>query len=202
MSQATAPPTGFWLALPDGWVSLDVDATTSPESTRKLVEAAAANDETVRAQRGAIEQMITQIAADAAASGVSFCACYFQVFENNLPVQASLTIGFHDVDGSNQPGSMLSELGGAGRRIEMVELDEGPVVRRSGRRTRAFPGMEEPLEFVSHQYFVPLPNTTDRVALLSFATPTLPLESELGDLFESMARSFMFTWPSAAEPQG
>jgi len=189
-------PGGFWVALPEGWVSLDVDPSTSPASTRKLVDAAAANDETVRSHRAAIEQLITQMAADAAAADVCFVACYFQVFDERLPVQASLTVAFHTLDGANDPESMLGELGGSdGRRVDSVELDAGMAIRRRGRRSRLFPGAEQPVEFVSHQYFLRVPNTTDRIALLTFATPTLPLEDDLGDLFESMAQSFTFTWP-------
>ena len=128
---------GFWVPLPEGWVSIDVDPSTSILSTRKLVEAAAADDE--------------------------------------------------------------ADLGGSdGRVVDLVELDSGPAVRRRGRRSRLFPGAEEPVEFVSHQYFVRVPSTADRVALLSFATPTLAVEDDLGDLFESMARSFMFTWSGGA----
>ena len=191
-------PGGFWVPLPESWVSIDVDPSTSPASTRKLVEAAAANDETVRAQRAAIEQLITQMTADASAAGVCFVACYFQVYDD-FPVQASMTVAFHTIDGRNDPGSMLADLGGSdGRVVDLVELDSGPAVRRRGRRSRLFPGAEEPVEFVSHQYFVRVPSTADRVALLSFATPTLAVEDDLGDLFESMARSFMFTWSGGA----
>ena len=189
----SGPPTGFWVALPDGWLSVDVDPSTSAGSTRKLVEAAARNDETVRARRNQIEQMIGQVTADAAASGVVFCACYFEVFEDDYPVQASLTVAFHAIDGSNHPGSMLAELGGPGRRVEMVDLDSGQAVRQSGRSLRALPGLEEPLEFLSHQYYLRVPGTTDRIALLSFASPSVALEEELAELFESMARSFSFT---------
>lgn len=190
-------PGGFWVALPEGWVSIDVDPSTSAASTRKLVEAAAANDETVRSQQVAIEQLIAQMTVDAAASGVCFLACYFQIFDENFPVQASLTIGFHDVDGANDPASMLGELGGDGRWVDLVTLDAGEAVRRRGRRSRLFPGAEKPVEFASHQYFLRVPGTTDQVALLTFATPTLALEEDLGELFESMARSFTYTWPGA-----
>jgi hypothetical protein len=192
------PPGGFWVALPEGWVSIDVDPSTSAASTRKLVEAAAQNDETIRSQQVPIEQLITQMTADAAANGVCFVACYFQVFENDLPVQASLTVAFHAIDGANDPGSMLAELGGSGgRRVDLIDLDAGAAVRRRGRRSRLFPGAEEPVEFMSHQYFLRVPGTGDQIALLSFATPTLALEEELGELFESMAKSFTFTWPGS-----
>lgn len=188
-------PSGFWVALPDGWVGLDVDPKTSAASARKLVEQAARKDETIRANKVPLEQMLAQVTADAAASGVVFCACYFQVFDEETAVQASLTVGFHSGDG-NDPASILGGLDDSdGRRLEVVDLEAGSAVRRAGRGRKAFPGLEEPVEFISHQYFLRVPNTSDRIALMSFASPSVAFEEELADLFESMAQSFDFTWP-------
>jgi hypothetical protein len=197
--KATAP-SGFWIALPDGWVSLDVNPATSATTARQLVEAAARNDNTVRENRVAIEQMLAQLASDAAATGVQFCACYFQVFEEDFHVQASLTVAILTLDEANDPGAMVRELagGGAGRSVEVVEVEAGPAVRRTGRRREALPGMEEPLEFLGCQYYVPVPSTTNQIALLSFVTPTLAVEEDMDDLFDSMARTFTFTWAAQA----
>jgi hypothetical protein len=198
-TQGTGPPTGFFVALPDGWVSLDVDPSTSADSVRRLVSAAARNDDNVARNRVAIEQLLTQVTSEAAASGVQFCACWFQLMEGGLPVQASLTVGFHGLDGPNDPAAMLRELiePGTDRRIDQIELDSGPAIRRSGRRRQAFSGMDEPVEFFGCQFYVPVPGSPNRIGLLSFATPTLALEEELGDLFDSMAKSFVFTWSTA-----
>ena len=192
-------PSGFWVALPDGWVGLDADPKTSAASARRLVEQAARRDETIRANKVPLEQMLAQVAADAAASGVVFCACYFQVFDEQTAVQASLTVGFHTGEG-NDLASILGGLDDSdGRRLDVVELEAGSAVRRTGRGERAFPGLEEPVEFVSHQYFLRVPNTTDRVALMSFASPSVAFEDELAELFESMAQSFEFTWRKARD---
>jgi len=190
----SGPPTGFWTALPEGWISLDVEPSTSAETARKLAEAAAAAEPTLRDQEGAIAQMLTQLTRNAAESGVRFCACFFQVYEEQLPVQASLTVAFHTLDSSNDPGAMLEDLQGLGRRIDIVDLDAGQAVRRAGRRREALPGADEPVEFLSCQYYIKLPATTDRIALLTFTSPTIALEDDLLPLFEAMARSFAFTW--------
>jgi hypothetical protein len=195
-------PTGFWVALPDGWVGLDVDPKTSAASARQLVEAAARKDETIRQNRVALEQMMRHMAADAADSGAVFCACYFQAFDESTAVQASFTVGFHSAGDSSDPAAMLGDLDdGSGRRLEIVDLEAGSAVRRTGRGRKAFPGMDQPVEFLSHQYFVPVPNAADRVALLTFASPSVSFEEELGDLFESMARGFEFTWRTGRDGQ-
>lgn len=193
-ADTSGPPTGFWVAVPEGWISLDVDPETSAESARKLAEAAVAGDPSIRDQQGAIAQLLTRLTRNAAESGVRFCACFFQVFDEQLPVQASLTVAFHALDSSNNPAAMLEDLRGEGRRIEMVDLDAGQAVRRSGRRREQMPDSEEPVEFLSCQYYIKLPATTDRIALLTFASPTVALEDDLLALFESMAGSFAFTW--------
>jgi hypothetical protein len=193
-TNASGPPTGFWIAVPDGWISLDVDPGTSAESARKLAEAAVAGDPSLREQQGAIAQLLTDLTRNAADSGVRFCACFFQVFEEQLPVQASLTVAFHALDSANDPAAMLGDLQGEGRRLEMVELDAGQAVRRSGRRRESMPGSEEVVEFLSCQYYIKLPATTDRIALLTFTSPTVALEDDLLALFESVAGSFVFTW--------
>ena len=187
-------PTGFWIALPEGWVSLDVNPETSAATAHQLVEAAARNDDTVRENRVAIEQMLAQLASDAAATGVQFCACYFQVFDD-VPVQASVTVAIHTLE-ANDPGAMVRELtaGGTGRSVEIVDLEAGRAVRRAGRRREVLPGMEEPIDFFGCQYYVPVPSTTNQIALLSFASPTLAVQEDMGDLFESMAGTFTFTW--------
>jgi hypothetical protein len=190
----SGPPSGFWIAVPEGWISLDVDPDTSAESARKLAEAAVAGEPSIRDQEGTIAQLLTQLTRNAAESGVRFCACWFQVFEEQLPVQASLTVAFHTLDSSNDPTTMQEDLRGEGRRIEMVDLEAGTAVRRSGRRREPMPGSEEPVEFLSCQYYIKVPATTDRIALLTFTSPTVVLEDELLNLFEATARSFAFTW--------
>jgi hypothetical protein len=187
-------PTGFWIALPEGWVSLDINPETSAATARQLVEAAARNDKTVRENQVAIEQTLAQLASDAAATGVQFCACYFQVFDE-VPVQASVTVAIHTLE-ANDPGAMVRELtaGGTGRSVDVVDLEAGRAVRRAGRRREVLPGMDEPVEFFGCQYYVPVPSTTNQIALLSFATPTLAVEEDMGDLFASMAGTFTFTW--------
>ncbi|MGH8999724.1 MAG: hypothetical protein ACRDY7_10080, partial [Acidimicrobiia bacterium] len=70
MSPDPAPsgaPSGFWLALPSGWVSFDVDPTTSAASARRVVAAAADADEAVAANREALERILAGAAREAAA---------------------------------------------------------------------------------------------------------------------------------------
>lgn len=197
MSPDPAPsgaPSGFWLALPSGWVSFDVDPTTSATSARRVVAAAADADEAVAANREALERILAGAAREAAAAGVRYCAAYYERFDD-LAVQASLSVAIHAAAEGTDFGRMVSELGDGegGRTIEVVELEAGRAVKRSGRRHTKFPGTEHPLELLTHQYFLPVPGTADRLTTVAFSSPTLSLEDDLIALFDTIAESFAFT---------
>lgn len=198
---ADEPVTGFFLALPDGWATLDVDPRTAARSVRWQLDHAQLDHPEVAAHRHIIEQALTQVAADAGASGTCFAACWFTVV-GQLPVQASVAVSLTDiVDGPSTSEGMIADLVDVhdGRSVAVVDLgDDGPnAVRRSGRRRRTLPGQREEVEYLSHQVYVPVPGgkrTGGRtVAILSFATPTLELEEELAGLFDDMAATFRFT---------
>jgi hypothetical protein len=196
-------PTGFFVALPQGWQQLDVNPKTAAVSARMLVEQASRNSEALARNRAAFEQMLVGAAAEAARANVEYCACWFQPVEGPdgtaLPVQASVTVAFHSLDSSNDPTSMLTELLGSAAgssSLDLVELDAGPAIKRGGRRREALAGMDEPVEYLARQYYVPVPGSTNKIALLSFASPTLELADDLERLFDAMARSFTFTWSS------
>jgi len=185
---------GFWIALPKGWVSSDVDPRTSTASVRRLVAAAAEADETIRANQAAIEGILVDAAREAAAEGIRYCAAYYEQIDENLAVQASLTIGIHGSTEGTDPSVMLRGLADdSGRRISIIDLDAGQAVCRTGIRHTRFPGTEEPLDLLTHQYFIPIPGTTDLLTTVAFASPTLGLHDELVELFDTIAETFAFT---------
>jgi hypothetical protein len=193
-SPAPSSVTGFWLALPPGWVSLDVDASTSAISVRRIVEIAAEKDETVAAHREGLERMLIDAAREAAAAGIQYCAAYYERI-GDLGLQASLTVAIHAATEGNDFGRMATELRDVdgSRTIEIVDLDAGRAVVRSGRRHSRLPGSEMALELLTRQFFIPVPDTPDLLAVVAFASPTLALEEDLIALFDAIAGSFVFT---------
>jgi hypothetical protein len=194
LSATAASRRGFWMALPPGWVSLDVDPSTSAATIRRMVALAAEADETVAENRESLERMLIDAARDCATSGVLYCAAYFEPFEN-LPVQASVTVAVYAATDGTDFSRMATELadGEGGRTITVVDLDAGRAVKRSGHRNTRFPGTDEPLELVTHQFFIPVPDTGNLLAVVAFATPTLALEDDMVALFDAIAESFAFT---------
>jgi len=194
LSSSTATGHGFWMALPPGWVSLDVDPSTSTATIRRMVELAAEADETVAENREALERMLIGAARDCATSGVRYCAAYFEPFED-LPVQATVTVAVYAATDGTDFSRMATELADAdgARTISVVDLEAGRAVKRSGHRHTQFPGTEEQLELLTHQFFIPVPDTTNLLAVVAFASPTLALEDDMVALFDTIAEGFVFT---------
>jgi hypothetical protein len=193
-SSTAAPGHGFWMALPPGWVSLDVDPSTSTATIRRMVGLAAEADETVAENRESLERMLIDAARDCATSGVLYCAAYFEPFED-LAVQASVTVAVYAATDGTDFSRMATELadGEGGRTISVVDLDAGRAVKRSGHRHTRFPGTDEPLELLTHQFFIPVPDTPNLLAVVGFASPTLALEDDMVALFDAIAEGFAFT---------
>jgi len=107
------------------------------------------------------------------------------------PVEASVAIVFQTVTGSNQPARMLAELPGVD--AEIVELPFGTVVRRSGLRTGPAANGTAAHEPFARQYYVPVPGTSDQIAVVSCTTAP-EREAEMSAVFDRLARTFTFTW--------
>jgi hypothetical protein len=182
------------MALPPGWVSLDVDPSTSTATIRRMVATAAEVDETVAENREALERMLIDAARDCATSGVLYCAAYFEPFED-LAVQASVTVAVYAATDGTDFSRVATEVadGEGGRAISVVDLDAGRAVKRSGHRHTRFPGTDEPLELLTHQFFIPVPDTSNLLAVVGFASPTLALEDDMVALFDAIAEGFAFT---------
>src|ERR1051325_6397953 len=164
LSSSTATGHGLWMALPPGWVSLDVDPSTSTATIRRMVELAAEADETVAENREALERMLIGAARDCATDGTDF---------------SRMATELADADGA--------------RTISVVDLEAGRAVKRSGHRHTQFPGTEEQLELLTHQFFIPVPDTTNLLAVVAFPSPTLALEDDMVALFDTIAEGFVFT---------
>lgn len=184
----------YSIDLPEGWLALDL-GPSAMERLRTVLDAAAEADEDVRKNRAKIEQLFGDAISDAEDAGIESCACLYTVVDDVLPMQATVTVASTAIEGSNDVGAIFEGLsdGEPGRTIDVVRLDCGEGVRRSGRRAHTFPGTEEPVEFATRQFYVPVPGATDQVVLLTFATPTLELEADMCNLFDAIAQTLTFS---------
>ena len=188
-------PDGFWLALPDGWFILDLDPRTAEAGIDQLLASRVAVDPSLASELGELKQVLLRTAAEADKAGIEFSACYAASIDEQLLVTASLGVVVHTI--GEQVSLQAIQEGlverGAGTRLSTVESAAGPAVKVRDRSKIPVPGTEQELEVALRHYYVPVPGG-HRIALLSFSTPTLPLEDDLDQLFDAMVGSFQFTW--------
>jgi len=83
---------------------------------------------------------------------------------------------------------------GAGERTEIVELAAGPAVRlRRGGDSELGGSTGETAQTAETQYFVPIPDT-DRMLVLTFATPNVAFSEQFEELFDRIAETLEWQW--------
>ncbi|MDQ6613794.1 MAG: hypothetical protein M3083_03325 [Actinomycetota bacterium] len=187
-------PVGFWLALPEGWFTLDVNPKTAAASVDRLIahrllEAPQLGDEVA-----SIKHTLTLVAAEAQRVGIEFSAGYAVNAGDDLVITANLGISVHTIGEGVSVQAIEQGLHARGdAKSAIVESGAGTAVKVRGRDRHSLPGGPGVFEVATWQYFVPVPNS-NRLALLSFTTPTLALADDLDELFDAMVSSFRFTW--------
>lgn len=116
--------------------------------------------------------------------GVAYQARLSVAEESDPPTEATLTVVFQTLEGSNDPQAMVDELAAAGHasEVQTVELAAGPAVRRVG--------PDDVSEVTGRQYYVPVPGTDNQIAVLSFVSSASPEKERLDEMFEAMAKTF------------
>jgi hypothetical protein len=115
------------------------------------------------------------------------------------PVAVDLTLppmaGGSPAGGSAVGGSAVE--GGAAGLAEIVELPAGPAVRLRRNTDSGLAGSTgETAAAAETQYFVPIP-ATDRMLVLTFATPNIGFRGEFEELFDRMAETLQWQWEPA-----
>jgi hypothetical protein len=83
-------------------------------------------------------------------------------------------------------------------RSEIVELPAGPAVRLRRRTDSGLAGTTgQTVPAAETQYFVPIP-ATDRLLVLTFATPNVGFHAEFDELFDRMAETLRWQWEPVA----
>lgn len=193
-----AGPTSYALALPEGWVRLDLDPTTQRASVEAFVAERVARSPGLAPRRRQMRRMLLAEARAATEAGAVDSALLSEVIEG-LPVTAALAVSLLDAPASTGgTGSAtlmtdLAESWGRGGAVSREKLPNGPAVRLRASQTLPFhqDGDHRVVETV--QFFVPTP-AEDLFAVLSFSTPTLEVVEELVLFFDAIAGSFAWVW--------
>jgi hypothetical protein len=113
------------------------------------------------------------------------------------PVAVDLTPDPPLIPDRSQPEEATEPAVTAGA-TEIVELPAGPAVRLRRRTDSELAGTTgETAVAAETQYFVPIP-ATDRMLVLTFATPNVGFHAEFEELFDRMAETLQWQWEPAA----
>jgi hypothetical protein len=182
----------FTLNLPPDWMILDLEGDRIPIQVERLMIEAAQRDPNVAAHRGALEKQVRSALREVRSSELSFCAMLSRVIDDVLPMSATITVALRNVPAD--AGDMVSQLHRLpGARVTQFDLPSVGSIVKVAHRSTANSGVLEstPIEAAVVQYFIPTPRGS-RMAVITAATPVLPLADHFESLFDEIARSFAF----------
>lgn len=192
---ASSAGTGlsFLLTLPPDWLVLDLESERIPVQVERLIEAAAGRDAGVAAHRGQIERQIRSVLREARTRDLSFCAMLATVIDDVLPMTATLTVSLRAAPDGADVNAIIGDLRRRPNAVvgEFLVPAVGPSVRAVYREVVEDLAASGPVEAAVCQYFVPAPRGS-KVAVITAATPTLPLADHFAALFDEVAATFEF----------
>lgn len=155
----------FSLTVPESWWEFDVRPEGRDTTIRTLVDDRVRETPELAPYRSDMSAMLRKMAEDAHDSGALYLGCMAENFDG-IPLSATITV------------SVL----GSRNKQGVARVEDVPVAQGDSRTLR----------MVVTQTYVPVPGTTDQVALISGAGPVLDLADSLHDIFDAVTSTFRF----------
>jgi hypothetical protein len=200
-------PVGVSLAVPDSWWEFDIRPEGRDTTIRTLVDERIREMPELSPYRTDLTAMLRKMAKEAHDSGAVYLGCMAENFDG-VPLSATVTVsvlGAEDKQGvtlSTDPRAIAENLrtitprreGDAWRKVTTVEIPEvGPAARTYGvEDVPVAHGDSRTLRMVLMQTYIPVPGTTDKVVLVSGASPVLDLAEAFHDIFDAVTGTFRF----------
>ncbi|MFJ4283060.1 hypothetical protein [Streptomyces massasporeus] len=197
----------FSLAVPESWWEFDIRPEGREATVRALVDERVRQTPELAPYRADVTGMLRKMAKDAHDSGALYMGCMAENFDG-IPLSATVTVsvlGAKNNQGvalNTDPRAIAESLrtitprreGDAWRTVTTVEIPEvGPAARTYGvEDVPVAEGDTRTLRMVLTQTYVPVPGTTDQVALISGASPVLDLADAFHDIFDAVTSTFRF----------
>ena len=205
---------GFTISVPMSWWEFDIHPATREDSIRRLMRQRVRQNPALAEHQGTLSKFLNRAARQAYDSGAVYIGCMAQNF-GTVPVTATVTvsaIGARTPDGQLLPTDAASIVAGLQektapregdpwRKVTAIEIPEaGPAARTYGIEDVAEPGGSRAMRVVLMQTFIPVPDRSGRVALVSGSSGVLDLADSFFDIFDAVTSTFRFT--PAANPAG
>jgi hypothetical protein len=205
-------PAGYDLLLPPGWSRVPLNRPGARRFVRRMVEVRAGDQprDTVTPVRVALERELLSVVDRAVDAGA---VDLFMVAEqrHGKPVAATLTVTYVPIPGCAGASDLdLTELAvrlrDPGTETGVTTLACGPAVRTV--RVLAGPSVpdalpadspgagQESLDVVVVDYVVPVPYSAGTQMLLTFSSPNLVVQDAMVGLFDAIASTLRWTWPT------
>ncbi|MGY4978924.1 hypothetical protein ACWCYL_17450 [Streptomyces sp. 900105755] len=193
---ATAPPSDYRLAVPEGWERIVLDPERWAHRIDKVVKRGLRRTKAGPQLEAALaERMREQAEAAHANGGVEMYV--MNKLLGQVPVSAGLVVTLL----RPAPGTEAGDLGDVARSlavrataedVTLVDLPAGPAVRHRYLRRPAADDPDGNKLAVTHlDVYLAVPNSDQRL-LLSFSTPMEPLADALVGLFDAVARTLQW----------
>lgn len=194
-------PWDATLSVPDNWYLHDPDPATAASTAAADVDARIRERPDLARHRHQIIEALRSFGQEAVAKGALIAATYWEPQETgavaaNLMLLAARREAFDDLGaelGALQRGLARPGRADVGPRdVEQVDLPAGPAVRLQLLATtdESEKGLAA-VVLAAVQYWVPVPGHPDMV-VLSGTTSRLDGADELGEIFDSIARTLRF----------
>ncbi|MFE1236606.1 hypothetical protein [Streptomyces tendae] len=200
-------PVGVSLSVPESWWEFDIRPEGREATIGALVEERLAETPELAPYSADLTAMLRKMAKDAHDSGALYLGCMAENFDG-VPLTATVTVsvlGAKNKQGvalSTDPRAIADSLrtitarreGDAWRKVTTVDIPEvGPAARTYGvEDVPVAPGDSRTLRMALTQTYIPVPGTTDRVVLVSGASPVLDLAEAFHDIFDAVTGTFRF----------
>jgi hypothetical protein len=197
---------GFSITVPASWWEFDIHPASRDDNIRRMVNQRIKQIPEMAEHRDTITKFLRKMARDAYDSGAVYCGSMAQGFDG-IPITAQVTVslvGARTPDGQIMPtdpelvaASMREKVarreGDTWRKVTMVTIPEtGRAARTYGIEDVELPGGTKTVRTVLMQTFIPLPGTSDKVALVSASSPVLDLADSFFDVFDAVTSTFRF----------
>ncbi|MER6532679.1 hypothetical protein ABT215_02420 [Streptomyces sp900105755] len=193
---ATAPPSDYRLAVPEGWARIVLDPERWAHRIDKVVKRGLRRTKAGPQLEAALAERMREQAEAAHANGGVEMYVMNQLL-GQVPVSAGLVVTLL----RPAPGTEAGDLGDIARslalrataeQVTLVDLPAGPAVRHRYLRRPAADDPDGNRLAVTHlDVYLAVPNSDQRL-LLSFSTPMEPLADALVGLFDAVARTLQW----------